>query len=191
MIRLGVTGHRSLVELEKLEAGVAEALRRVEEAFPGEPWEIVSSLAEGADRLVVRRALVRPGSRLVVILPLPEERYVADFGTPESREEFAALLRRAARAVRLPAAASREEAYEAAGRHLLDGIDLLIALWDGLDAQGRGGTAGIVAEVRRRALPLAWVHAGNRQPGTNEPTSLGAEQGKVTFERFPAIERRA
>jgi hypothetical protein len=29
-----------------------------------------------------------------------------------------------------------------------------------------------------------WVHAGNRRPGTQEPTSLGAEQGKVTVENF-------
>jgi hypothetical protein len=35
-------------------------------------------------------------------------------------------------------------------------------------------------------LPIARVHAGNRRPGTMEPTSLGEEQGRVTFERFDA-----
>ena len=61
---------------------------------------------------------------------------------------------------------------------------MLIALWDGQAAQGQGGTGEIVAEARQLALPIAWVHCGNRKPGTQEPLSLGAEQGLVTFERF-------
>jgi hypothetical protein len=59
---------------------------------------------------------------------------------------------------------------------------VLIAIWDGKTAQGQGGTGAIMARARQRGLPIAWVHAGNRKPGTQEPTSLGAEQGMVTFE---------
>jgi len=44
-----------------------------------------------------------------------------------------------------------------------------------------------VAEARRRGLPLAWVHAGNRRPGSEEATSLGEEQGRLTLERFPLV----
>jgi len=36
-------------------------------------------------------------------------------------------------------------------------------------------------------VPLAWVHAGNRKPGTNQATSLGEKQGKVSFERMPGL----
>jgi len=68
---------------------------------------------------------------------------------------------------------------------VLDRCDLLLAIWDGLAAQRQGGTGAIVAEARRRGLPLAWVHAGNRKPGTTEPTTLGDQQGTVTYERFP------
>lgn len=60
-----------------------------------------------------------------------------------------------------------------------------IAVWDGQEAQGQGGTAAIVAQARQRGLPLAWIRAGNRRPGTQEPMILGEEQGKVSFERFP------
>jgi hypothetical protein len=42
----------------------------------------------------------------------------------------------------------------------------------------------IVDEARQNGLPIAWIHAGNRVPGTHEPTSLGEEQGKITFERL-------
>ena len=61
---------------------------------------------------------------------------------------------------------------------------MLIAVWDGQDGQGQGGTATVVAKARELGLPIAWVHAGNRKPGTLEPTSLGAEQGSVSYENF-------
>jgi hypothetical protein len=185
MVAIGVTGHRFLAELDRLAAGVDEALGRIEQAFPGRPLTVISPLAEGADRLVARRVLARPGARLVVPLPLPQSEYVTDFEPAESKGEFLALLSRADEVIALPPAATRDEAYAAVGRYVLDHCDVLIALWDGQIAQGEGGTGEIVAEARQRGPPLAWVRAGNRVPGTEEPTTLGEEQGKVTFERFP------
>jgi hypothetical protein len=55
MVAIGVTGHRVLTELDRIDAGVAEALRRVEQAFPGQPHTVVSALAEGADHHRGRR----------------------------------------------------------------------------------------------------------------------------------------
>ena len=185
MVAIGVAGHRFLAEMDRLTTGVDEALRRIEKAFPGQSLTVISPLAEGADRLVVRRALTRPDTRLIVPLPLPESDYMIDFGTAESREEFLTLLNRADQVLVLSPAPTRPEAYMAAGRCMIDLSDVLVALWDGREAQGMAGTAEIVAEAKRRGLPLAWVHAGNRIPGTEEPTTLGDEQGKVTFERFP------
>lgn len=146
---------------------------------------VVSALAEGADRIVAQRALARPEASLEAILPLPRDDYATDFVSEESRCEFASLLERARRVAQLAPASSREAAYEAGGRYVLDHCDLLLAIWDGLAAQGQGGTGAIVAEARRRGLPLAWVHAGNRKPVTTEPTTLGDQQGTVTYERFP------
>lgn len=185
MIRIGVTGHRVLAEVEKIEAGIAEALKMIEHTFPGETFVVVSSLAEGADRLVVRRVLSRPRARLLVPLPLPEPDYLDDFSTEESKEDFRRLLQQADEVMMLPPAPTREEAYEAAGRYVLQLCDVLVAIWDGQKAQGLGGTGGIMAEARRRKMPIAWVHAGNRKPGTEEPTSLGEEQGRVSYENLP------
>jgi hypothetical protein len=182
---IGVTGHRVLAEVDRLEAGLDRVARHLEEAFPAEGWTVVSALAEGADRLGASRFLARPGTRLVAVLPLPRDDYETDFATPTSREEFRSLLARAGEVVELPTGRSREEAYEAGGREVLARADVLVAVWDGQGAQGQGGTGGIVAEARKCGLPIAWVHAGNRRPGTLEPTSLGAEQGEVSFERFP------
>jgi hypothetical protein len=187
MVAIGVTGHRILTEIEKLQAGVEEALQRIERAFPGHAWTGMSLLAEGADRLVVHRVLARPNARLVVVLPLPTADYLADFGSPESKHEFFTLLAQAEDVIELPPAPTRDAAYEAAGLYVLDHCEVLLAIWDGQGAQGQGGTGAIVAQARQRGLPIAWVHAGNRQPGTQEPTSLGAEQGRVTFENFSAV----
>jgi hypothetical protein len=181
---LGVTGHRVLAEREKLAASVDRALGEIERAFPGRELVVLSALAEGADRLVAERVLRRPGGSLRVVLPMPRADYASDFATTASRREFDELLARAAEIVELAPGATREASYEAVGRHVVDHCDALIAVWDGETAQGRGGTGAIVARARARGLPLAWVHAGNRRPGTSEPTTLGAEQGRLSLEGF-------
>jgi hypothetical protein len=183
-LKIGISGHRVLAEPERLEAGIEQALRRIEATYPGRPLKIFSALAEGTDRLALGPALNRPGSRLVAVLPLEKYDYLSDFGSSESKDEFLRLLARADELVELPAQAERGQAYEAAGDFVREQADLLLAVWDGQDEQGQGGTATVIAQARERRLPIAWVHAGNRKPGTNEPTSLGPEQGTVTYENF-------
>jgi hypothetical protein len=189
VVRVGVTGHRILAEHDKLIAGIDEALAKIEQSFPHRSLALVSALAEGADRLVAHRVISRPGARLIALLPLPRADYLSDFKSAASRNEFLRLLERADEVTELPAPESRGKAYAAAGRAMLERSDVLITIWDGQGAQGEGGTGSIVALARKRGLPVAWVHAGNRQAGTQEPTSLGAEQGNVTFERFPSTNR--
>lgn len=187
MIHIGVTGHRFLAEIDKVTVGVDEALRQIEAAFPGQPWTVVSALAEGADRLVLRRARARAHGpvRLVVPLPLPPRDYAADFTQPGAGAEFLALLDGADEVIELPPAPTHAQAYAVGAYYLLDRCDVLVALWDGQEAQGRGGTGDVVGEARRRGLPVAWVHVGNRRPGTAEAITLGTKQGRVTLERFP------
>jgi hypothetical protein len=184
LIRIGVTGHRILAELEKIGAGVEVALRRIEQAFPGEPMTVISALAEGADRIVARHVLARTGARLIVPLPLPESDYITDFDSEESRAEFLSLLHRADHVEEMSSTATRDQAYEAAGEYVLNNSDVLITIWDGQNAQSRGSTGEMVRRARERGLPIARVHAGNREPGTHRPTSLGDEQGRVTFENI-------
>ncbi len=183
-LRIGVTGHRVLAETDLVIGGIEKALARIEASHPGRSLVVISSLAEGADRLVAEAVLRRPGARLRVVLPLPKFDYLDDFVTPGSKEAFLRFLARTDEVVELPACASREDAYAAASDRVLDGVDVLVAVWDGQDAQGQAGTAEVVARARARRLPLAWVHAGNRKPGTMEPTSLGADQGRVTYENL-------
>lgn len=184
LIRIGVTGHRVLAELEKINAGVEAALRRIEQRFPGEAMTVISALAEGADRIVAHHLLDRPGSGLIVPLPMATSDYLDDFKSASSRAEFLTLLQRAHQVEEMSSAATREQAYDAAGEYVLNNSDVLIAIWDGRNSQGQGGTGDVVARARERGLPIAWVHAGNREPETERPTSLGDEQGCVTFENI-------
>ena len=164
LVTIGVTGPRVLDDEARLARQVEDALSqiqdRVSDALPSKVrFRVLSPLAEGADRLVAKIVLTRSDAQLDVVLPLPEADYMRDFELPASKAEFEGLLSRARRIERIGAKPSREEAYEAAGRHVVDHCDALIALWDGTPASGRGGTAEIVQYARDRGCPLYWIHS--------------------------------
>jgi hypothetical protein len=182
---IGVTGHRFLAEQNKLRISVEQALDRIHSAFPDAELVVISPLAEGADRLVAEVSLDR-GAKLIAPLPLPKDEYMTDFETAGSKEQFTGLLERAAEVIELPVTETRNEAYEQVGMYVLDNSDVLMAIYDGQPAQGKGGTADIVAQALEREMPVLHIKAGNRKPGTNEPTSLGEEQGRLISYGLPA-----
>lgn len=143
-IRVGITGHRRLRD-EGVVFAAIDAVRRELEAESGAPSVLTTALAEGADRLAAR-AWSEAGWPFEAILPFFPEEYAKDFDTP-AREAFGVLLGRALRYdVWQPPSggeviADRSVAYEGAGRAMVDRCDRLIAVWDGLPACGRGGTA--------------------------------------------------
>jgi hypothetical protein len=182
VINIGVSGHRFLAEIDKLQAGIDQALAWIERILPGQEWSVISSLAEGADRLVVHQVYkAKPAVKLIVALPLPIEEYRQDFSSEESTREFLQLFHQASTIIQPATSASREDGYLAAGQYILDHSAVLIALWDGQSAQGKGGTGEVVSLALKQGLPVAWVHCANAKPATAEPASLGQEQGRVTF----------
>ncbi len=151
---IGVTGHRTLADEDRVAAKIDAVLAEITREASGQGLVVLSPLAEGADRLVAARALALPGATLEAVLPLDEAEYEADFATEASRAEFRSLLSRAKIVHRLPRAPNREEAYAAAGRFVVDHCDVLVAIWDGQPANGPGGTANVVAYARSRARRL-------------------------------------
>ena len=168
-LRIGVTGHRELANPDALVPAIDEAIQALTQRVLGPQAEpsllVISALAEGADRLVARQVLARPAAELEVVLPLPVHEYLHDFPAEASKDEFTDLLGRAARVWHAPPGGSREEAYERAGRHMVDRADMIIALWDGQPSRGRGGTASIVSYARDQGVPVAWVNTAQ----TSEP----------------------
>jgi hypothetical protein len=173
-LRIGVTGHRHLDQPEALVAKVRERLAEIRKLFPSTEttpvkFVILSSLAEGADRLVVEEALeflADAQVELEAVLPLSPEEYAKDFEATESREHFQRLLERAAVRTEMPPARTREEAYELAGRYVADESDVMIALWDGRQPQGQGGTAEVVGYAHRNEVPVLVVPTA--RPGSSQ-----------------------
>jgi hypothetical protein len=176
MTIVGVTGHRLFRVTSAITQSVDLVLGEILKAF-SEPYFFYSSLAAGADLLVARRALVILQARLVALLPMPLLDYQHDF-TVNSWKELNSLLQYAYETIELPTQMTRKAAYLAAGRFMLDHIDVLVAIWDGQEVRGLGGTGQVVTEARQRCIPLAWVLAGNQG-------SKFDLQGAITLERFP------
>lgn len=152
-IVLGVTGHRVLPGGEGLAAEVDGAI----DDLAGERTvHLLTSLAEGADRLVAHRVLARTGGTIEAILPLERHDYEDDFADDASRHEFHELLGRA-EATEVVSGPTRTAAYEAAGFAVVDRSEALLALWDGQPARGEGGTAHVVARARDLGHPVRVV----------------------------------
>lgn len=94
---VAVTGHRDLVpgEIDALRDRVRDFLRSLKDERPDRGVSVMTSLDEGADRLVAEVA-IDLGIPLTVPLPMAAELYVEDFDTPESRGEFRRLCDAAA-----------------------------------------------------------------------------------------------
>ncbi|HEY5387343.1 MAG TPA: hypothetical protein VIL79_05505 [Thermoleophilia bacterium] len=171
IVRVGVTGHRRIDDVEGVSAAVRDALEHVRErcaATQATRLEAVSPLAEGADRIVARAVLAEAGAALTVPLPFPADDYAVDFVAPDSKAEFQELLEQAARIEVMPTTATRDEGYDSAGRWVVEHSDVLLALWDGEASRGHGGTAEIVAYARERGLPVYWVRTNGGAPVVEE-----------------------
>lgn len=197
-LRVGVTGHRRIPDDPALAEQVRRALARIRELAPGGTpvrLVVVSPLAEGADQLVAEIVLEEDSeAELEALLPLSEPEYLRRFESDESRPTFRELASRASSVTEPGRAPSTpEQAYERVGRNVVDSSDVLLALWDGQESRGRGGTASIVAYVRERGVPLLWID-------TKAPFELREERVEGLFaeahtelERFNAarVPRRA
>jgi hypothetical protein len=114
----------------------------------------VSSLAAGADQLFAALILEQGGSLHAIV---PCRGYERTFSEPDGLEQFNALLAGAQKIETLDYPEPSEEAFLDAGHRVVDNSDLLIAVWDGRPAAGKGGTADIVDYARRRGIEVRVV----------------------------------
>jgi hypothetical protein len=157
MTRVGVTGHRDLSEptCKLVAAAIAIQLER----FPA--IDGISSLAEGADQVFAEQVL-RAGGALTAVIPAV--RYARSFDTHAGVAAYRRLRARATEVVELPFDAPSDEAYLAAGQHVVGLSEVLLAVWDGRPSRGTGGTAEIVAFAREGGVPttIVWPPGARR-----------------------------
>lgn len=199
-IRIGVTGHRTIEEDAALLEGVRAQIERVAglvgSARTAVRLSVVSQLAEGADRIVVREALASDPAlepRLEAFLPLERDRYAEaqGFGA-ESRRELdrllgAAVVRREPLGQPAETAEDRVAAFEATSRQIVARCDVLIALWDGRPAGGRGGTAATLDYAAARGKPCIWISTAAAAEVTDNlaPGSAAAFHREVADRAMP------
>ena len=92
-IQIAVTGHRFVGTNHEITASIQKVLAQVIQDHPGADYHLLSALSEGSDQLVARIALQYQEIKLIVPLPLPEERYLLDFETDVGRKRFNQLLK--------------------------------------------------------------------------------------------------
>ena len=182
---VGVTGHRWIRETKELISTIDQVIGRIIRTYPGHLPNVLSPLAEGADRILAKRFLDHQGTKLTVILPIPLDEYVKDFPSEQSEMEFHRLLDHADKVIAMPSLTSRAEGYLAGGRYIIDHCDLLVAIWDGKVAHGRGGTGEIVHLARERGLPLVWIPCVLPDTAAGEASLSTEKKGGIRFERFP------
>ncbi|HZZ47925.1 MAG TPA: hypothetical protein VFE65_13650 [Pseudonocardia sp.] len=150
-MRIGVTGHSNLTtdSVPLVADGLREVLVRCVEPLVG-----VSCLARGADQVFARVVLERGGELEV---ELPAEDYRERKVRPDNRAEFELLIGKASSVVTLPHAESNRDAYLAASERVLSSVDAILAVWDGMPSDGRGGTGDVVSAARERGLPVVVI----------------------------------
>src|ERR1051326_1346986 len=127
---IGATGHRDLrdEDIPALERAVGEIIKRLKRDYLGRqketPLIVLSSLAEGADRLIARVAM-RLGAKLIAPLPMEPDEYRRDFEPgikPDAAAEFGRMKgdALAAPVMRLAEGNAPENVREEARRALQD-----------------------------------------------------------------------
>lgn len=164
-ITVGITGHRP----NRMRVGSAEIARQLNlllatirtGAGSGAELVALSALAEGSDQLFAEVALAL-GYRLEVILPFASADYETTFEDAARIPQFRVLLRQAAKVTELPGKLEDStDAYEAVGQVTVSESDILLAVWDGQAAAGRGGTTEIIEHALKLAKLVVWIDAAH------------------------------
>ncbi|ROR90931.1 hypothetical protein [Nocardioides aurantiacus] len=145
-MKIGITGHQQA----PAEAWTfVEAKLQAQLAAAPQPLIGVTSLAAGADQLFARHVLAAGGTIEAVI---PCDDYEATFD--DGGTQYRLLLAQTTRTTKLKFAEPSEEAFLAAGKQVVDDVDIVFAVWDGEDAKGLGGTADVVRYAQSQETPV-------------------------------------
>jgi hypothetical protein len=164
MTRVGVTGHQRLDHPEAW-SWVA-GMMRDELAKMAPPLTAVSSLALGADQLLAQLVLEHGGT-IHAVLPFAD---IERSFSPEHLPAYRKLVRQAVVEV-LETPGADEDAYLAAGKRVVDLSDIVLAVWDGEPARGKGGTADMVVYAVCQGVPL--IHIDPISRTVRQPPNLG------------------
>ncbi|MEO0500871.1 MAG: hypothetical protein AAF205_09995 [Pseudomonadota bacterium] len=184
-LNIGITGHRAgklpaelrdaaQDRLNEVFAAIAHAARQFETKQSTNIRDGVCSLtlhtplATGADQMAANAARAVDMS-VRAVLPFDPETYAHDFEPGQERDQYSDQLSLADAVFALDGRREHgPEPYVSVGEAIASKADILIALWDGQPAKGRGGTGQIVEIALGRGIPVICIPV---LPGT--PARIG------------------
>jgi len=206
---IGATGHRDLRDrdIPALESAVVDAIKRLKRNYlhddPETPLVVLSSLAEGADRLIARVAMDL-GAKLIAPLPMEVSEYRHDFELglkPEAAAEFDRMKgdALATPVMRFAQGNTRENVceearralqYRAVGLFIVRHCHVLVALWNGDERDPAvGGTAEVVSFKRDGTGPVIHIVTPRAKPGGNVTEVITEPWGLEFVTRYRALHR--
>jgi hypothetical protein len=165
VVRIAVTGHRFIDTNNELTASIQKVIDQIIQDHTGAEYHLLSALAEGSDQFVARIVVQKKEIKLIVPLPLPEERYLLDFETDEGRKKFNQLLKIADQVLTLTENSDHDSAYDELGSYLIDQCHVLVAIWNGEYSGRRGGTGEVVKKALNAGKLVYWIYLDNLRDG--------------------------
>ncbi len=136
-MKVGITGHQDLGNAAKAQK-IENILRDV--IIELKPAVGYTSLAIGADQLFADE-LMKASIPFIAIIPCEDYEYMFK---KTDYIRYKEILKKACQVDVLPYPGPTEEAFFAAGKSIVEAVNVLIAIWDGKPAKGLGGTADVV-----------------------------------------------
>lgn len=146
-IKVGVTGHqnRAGIDWDWVRSSIKNEIRQ-----SLKKWIGYSCLAAGTDQIFADEILKNGGTHHAII---PLKNY-ENFFQADAKKEYLRLLAKSKMEQLDGPQQDTNLAFYEAGQHIVDNVELLIAVWDGNPAADFGGTADIVtyASINKVAM---------------------------------------
>jgi 8-oxo-dGTP pyrophosphatase MutT (NUDIX family) len=158
--RIGFSGHQDLGN-EATSVFVAQSLRellityREQANASNQELLIYAALAPGADQLCIATAL-ELAIPVEAVIPCAE--YEGIFTGADAVSIYHQLLARCRKIHTLPAQQCSDEAFLEAGHWIVEHADLVLLVWNGYPAGGKGGTADVASYARSMRRPFLHIH---------------------------------
>lgn len=176
MLKIAVSGHIKLLNESEVRKNITLSLQYFQAI--DKDLLAISALAAGADTIFAQEA-IKLNITVRYILPFELKVYEENF-SPSELIVLQGLLSKneqkyeVVSSLKDTSQETRNEAYLAVGKHLVEECDILLVVWDGKDAQGKGGTGDVVAYAHTQNKPvhiIKGVREGT-EPSQNEVDSV-------------------
>jgi hypothetical protein len=192
VLNVGITGHRAGVLTAPLVRTLRpvvytifrqlrEATLRLQESedalcsVTAAELRLHTALASGADQVAAICAR-SSGYFVRALLPFEPTEYRNDFAEGEELDGFEQALEAADEIVALPGLRDDPEgAYVQVGESLVGDADVLVAIWDGEQPRGPGGTGHVVALALENSVPVIHVEIARDSQQIRIKALMGVE----------------